>query len=263
MKQPRWQSFRQATLFLTTASLLVFAPLALQHQEELHRREQAYLLERIGEMRRAYTQTLRELGLVQEQSGYLQEQLQDREAELEFLERLNSELEQILFNQRETYQNAVSREGPRMEILTPSCFTAKMYERAWARLGAHGLKGTGEDLVRAEETHGVNSLVLAAIAYFESGGGMSALARDKNNLFGLGAGGANPYTSARSFESRRDCIFYTAHLLQNSYLDRHGRFYNGNNLYAVGVRYAGDPLWPEKVGEAMARIACAAIPEGR
>ncbi len=263
MKQPRLRTLQQASLFLATASLLVLAPLALQYQQEQHRREQAYLQERIEEMGRAYTHTLRELGLIQEQSNFLREQLQNRESDLELLEQLNSELEQILFNQRQTYRNAVGRTGPRMEILTPSCFTAKMYERAWARLGAHGLKGTGEDLVRAEESHGVNSLVLAAIAYFESGGGMSALARGKNNLFGLGAGGPTPYASARSFESRRDCIFYTARLLQNSYLDRHGRFYSGNDLHAVGINYARDPLWAEKVGEAMDHIARAAIPEGR
>ena len=117
--------------------------------------------------------------------------------------------------------------------------------------------------VRAEEKHGVNSLVLAAIAYLESGAGTSRLARDKNNLFGLGAGSSNPYANARQFNSKEECIYFAASLLGNSYLSRGGRFYTGETLQHVGVNYAADPRWATKVANAMAKIARAAIPEGR
>lgn len=258
-----WRVFVQRIFFVTAATVIVFSPLGLQHQADQHRREQDMLTERIQEVRRAYNQSLLELGLFRERNFLLQEQLQDKQKEMEYLEQRNRELEQILFNQRQTYRAAVNRQGSHMEILTPSSFTASMYERAWVRLGAQGLRGTGEALVGAEELHGVNSLVLAAIAYLESGGGMSRLAREKNNLFGLGAGGPTPFTSARSFASRDDCIYFAANLLRNSYLDRQGRYYYGDNLYAVAVRYAEDPLWAQKVCAAMALIAKAAAPEGR
>ncbi|NLK53226.1 MAG: glucosaminidase domain-containing protein, partial [Syntrophomonadaceae bacterium] len=90
-------------------------------------------------------------------------------------------------------------------------------------------------LIRAEAATGINSLVLAGIIAHESGWGSSALARDKNNLAGLGAYRAG---MGMTFESRADCIDYLARLLA-------GR---PGTLTEVGAWYAEDPGWAAKVG---------------
>ncbi len=249
--------------FFIISSIPLVLLLSWQHQIALEEERQAQLQRQIQELNQIYMETLNDLTETKQEKESLSHQLHDALEKIEQIERRNEELEQILFNQQQTYRAAVARKGSTMPALSLSCFTAKMYERAWNRLGAHGLKGTGEALVAAEERYGVNSLIIAAIAYVESAGGMSRLAREKNNLFGLGAGGANPYSNALYFSSKEESINYVASLLSNSYLSRGGRFYRGDNLVAINVRYAADPFWADKVGQAMARIARAACPEGR
>lgn len=217
----------------------------------------------IDHLTRLYDNTALELKETQEEKQTLHGNLDEALQRIESVENRNRYLEQILFNQRQTYRNAVAMNGSTMRILTVSSFTATQYERAWSRLGAHGLRGTGAAFVRAEEIYGINSLVLAAIAYHESAGGMSRIAIDKNNLFGLGAYDHAPYRHAFTYSTRQDSIYYAANLLRNSYLSRWGRNYRGDNLVAVGIRYASDPYWASKVGRCMWMIASAAIPEGR
>ncbi len=254
---------------ISRAKFFIFSsiPLVLllfwQHQLALEEERQAQLQLQIQELNEAYMNTLNDLTETTQEKESLFNQLHDALERIEQIEQRNKELELILFNQQQTYRTAVAYKGSTMPALSQSCFTEKMYERAWSRLGAHGLKGTGAALVSAEQRYGVNSLILAAIAYIESAGGMSRLAREKNNLFGLGAGGANPYSNAFYFSSKEESINFVANLLSHSYLSRGGRFYCGDNLVAINMRYAADPFWAEKVGQAMAKIARAACPEGR
>lgn len=257
MRRYRWAAF------LAVSTLIMVGLIYIQYYSDMQKEKYEHLTRQINDLKEMYENTARELSEVHEENRVLLHDLNEAIDRIETVEKRNSELETILFNQRQTYRNAVSMRGSTMPVLTMSSFTAKQYERAWNRLGAHGLKGTGPFLVRAEELYNVNSLVLAAIAYLESAGGMSRLAREKNNLFGLGAGGADPYRNALCFSTKEECIYYAARLLRNSYLSRGSRNYQGNNLQAIGPRYAEDPLWAEKVGRAMSRIAHAAIPGGR
>lgn len=254
MQRYRWAAF------LAITSLTMLGLIYMQYNADLQKDKYEQLNLQITDLKKAYTETTRELTEAHEENRELTRDLQDAVTRMETVEKRNSELETVLFNQRQTYRSAVAMQGSTMSVLTKSDFTASHYERAWARLGAHGLKGTGDSLVRAEELYQVNSLVLSAIAYLESAGGMSKLAREKNNLFGLGAGGANPYQSALSFSSRDECICYSARLLCGRYVSRG---YRGDCLVAIGPRYAEDPLWAEKVSRAMSKIARAAIPGGR
>ena len=80
-------------------------------------------------------------------------------------------------------------------------------------------------------------VVLAAICAHESGWGTSRLAREKNNLAGLGAYDEREYTCGMTFDSRADCVMYLARLLR----DRPG------TLEQVGHWYASDPGWSGKV----------------
>ncbi len=249
--------------FLSAAILIMLGLVYVQHHSDLQQEKYDRLNRRISDLEEIYDSTSRELMDANEENRGLIRDLHDAIIKIEEVEERNNELETILFNQRQTYRNAVAMQGSTMTVLTLSNFSAKQYERAWSKLGAHGLKGTGGSLVQAEELYCVNSLVLSAIAYLESAGGMSRLAREKNNLFGLGAGGANPYSSALYFSSKDECIYYTAKMLRNRYFNRGSRAYRGDNLVAIGPRYAADPLWAEKVGRTMSKIARAAIPGGR
>jgi hypothetical protein len=261
-------------IFLAGAALLLGGVTYLQHLAALQQEKLDQLHNHIGvltqsyenridDLSQLYNDTARELKETIDTNLELSSELREALQRIETVEIRNRQLEQILFNQRQTYRTAVALNGSTMPLLTPSSFTARQYERAWARLGAHGLSGTGAALVRAEEVYGINSLALAAIAYLESGGGMSRIAREKNNLFGLGAFDANPFLYAYTFSTKDDSIYYAANLLTSSYLSRWGRNYRGDDLTAVGIRYASDPLWSSKVGRSMSIIARAAIPEGR
>lgn len=249
--------------YLTVSILIMTGLLYFQYQNDLQRQKYERLTRQIDDLQKVYESTARELTEVHDENHELLRELYEALSKIETVEHRNNELEAILFNQRQTYHNAVAMRGASFPVLTRSDFTAKQYERAWSRLGAHGLKGTGSSLVRAEELYSVNSLVLSAIAYVESAGGMSKLAREKNNLFGLGAGGSDPYQNALSFSSKEKSVYYTAKMLRNRYLSRSSRSYRGDDLIAIGPNYAADPRWAEKVGQAMSRIARAAIPGGR
>ena len=179
------------------------------------------------------------LGLAQV-ANVMQERRNDLVRELEVekerasqLERRNAELEKTLQN-RTTAPTRGGRTGSLMDmpITQPSGLTADAFEQA---LAGTGLAGLGEALIRAEAATGINSLVLAGIIAHESGWGSSALARDKNNLAGLGAYRAG---MGMTFESRADCIDYLARLLA-------GR---PGTLTEVGAWYAEDPGWAAKVG---------------
>ncbi len=97
-----------------------------------------------------------------------------------------------------------------------------------------GLAGLGQAFLAAEQEHGIDAVTLAAICAHESGWGTSRLAREKNNLAGLGA--YRPGLGM-TFESRADCIDYLARLLA-------GR---PGTLEQVGGWYAEDPGWARKV----------------
>ena len=97
-----------------------------------------------------------------------------------------------------------------------------------------GLAGLGQAFLAAEQEHGVDAVVLAAICAHESGWGTSKLAVERNNLAGLGAYSAG---MGMAFDTRADCIDYLARLLA-------GR---PGTLTEVGAWYAEDPGWARKV----------------
>lgn len=266
--------------YLVFATLLLTTILAITYIGDL-RREKAELLG-----------IFQDLTGIQAENENMAEQLQKRMIHVEQLQRRNDQLEDMLINRAKTYQIvtvgldvaavAASRDDVRLQLLSrsgwersvppaavitgvnmpvrsSSGFTAAAYERAFDKLGARGMAGTGEAFVRAEEGWDINSLVLAAIAYLESGGGGSKIARDKNNLLGLGAYDSSPYQSAITFAAPADSIYFAAELLAVHYLTPGGRYYRGDDLAAIGVCYATDPRWAVKVAGTMKRIARVAV----
>ena len=114
-----------------------------------------------------------------------------------------------------------------------------------ASLVGTGLEGLGQALVQAESETGINALVLAGICAHESAWGTSRLAKEKNNLAGLGAYDDRPGSALR-FDSRAECVMFLARLLR----DR-----QDEDLREIGEWYASDPAWAAKVAGCMKMIA--------
>lgn len=172
------------------------------------------------------------------------------------LEERNSELEQTLQNRTSTLSRG-GRPGGwlAMPITQPSGLDAVFFEDAFA---GTGLAGIGEALVGAEMETGVSALVLAGIVTLETGWGTSRLARDKNNMAGLGAYPGKEYSAGITFGSREESILYLAELLAVDYAPG-GQFFGGSHdLAGIGVRYASDPRWAAKVVGCMRMIGGAA-----
>jgi len=139
-----------------------------------------------------------------------------------------------------------------MPLTTPSGFTAERLERV---LADTELAGLGQAFYGAEKAYGVNAVVLAAICAHESGWGTSKLARERNNLAGLGAYDGQEYSAGIRFDSRASSIMFLAELLAVEYAPG-GCYYGGSHdLQGIGARYASDPRWAEKVAGCMKIIA--------
>lgn len=131
-------------------------------------------------------------------------------------------------------------------LLTPCGMTAQeLSERMQSPLNE-----LAQDFLDAEAETSVNAVFLASIAALESGWGDSYAAEFRNNLFGIIAADG----TLRRFESKRECIFYTANLLADNYLSEEGKHYRGGEVEDVAEVYASASDWAEKVRALMEQI---------
>lgn len=119
MQRYRWAAF------LAVSMLTMLGLLYMQYYSEMQREKYEQLTRQINELKEIYESTARELTEVHEENRALLRDLEEALTRIETVEQRNSELETILFNQRQTYQNAVSMRGSTMPVLTKSSFTAK------------------------------------------------------------------------------------------------------------------------------------------
>lgn len=116
------------------------------------------------------------------------------------------------------------------------------------------LYNSGAWFMEAQKRYGTNAIMMFALAMNESDFGRSAIAREKNNLFGHAAYDDSPTQSASGYTSVKDSILVHAEkYLQNSYLNPlsdlyHGGFF-GDKAGGMNVRYASDPYWGEKAAD--------------
>lgn len=113
------------------------------------------------------------------------------------------------------------------------------------------MRGLGNDFITNQNVFGVNALSMFGVAGNESNWGRSAIANDKNNLFGHGAVDSNPYYGANGYATPADSVKYHAeYFVSKGYLDAEDWRYNGGHLgdklSGMNVRYASDPYWGEK-----------------
>lgn len=173
MKVKPWQFLLVSTLIL--AGILAFHAAFLARQDELR------------ELEREVDQRTEQLRDIRDQLDEAADRLEDLENMLLNLQRTEQIVSGTLPSRGGHQYTATT-----MPILSPSGFSPARFERAFA---GTPLAGIGEALVQAEELYGINSLVLAAIIVHETGWGQSRLAREKNNLAGLGAYDGSEYSA--------------------------------------------------------------------
>ena len=178
-------------------------------------------------------------------------------------QQLNSDIQQqeaaqVLARQQEAAQ-ALARAGSGGTIFQPvpgpmftedTDLTLPSGENAQtidAFLSGTALAGLGASYMQAEQQYHVSARYLVAHSIEESAWGTSAIARDKNNLFGYGADDRNPYGDAMSFPSFSACILFVAQVVSKVYLTPSGSYYHGPTLRGMNVDYASDPNWAAKI----------------
>lgn len=132
-----------------------------------------------------------------------------------------------------------------LDLRLPSNVTSALLN---IMLAGTGLAGSGGEFCAAEQKYrGPNALIMAAHAALESAWGASQLARDRNNLFGLGAWDSHP-DGAMRFATRAACIDWYAGYVTKAYLHPGGAHYCiAPTLVGMGQKYATDPDWAHKI----------------
>jgi len=113
---------------------------------------------------------------------------------------------------------------------------------------ASPFNGNGQVFIDAGKDTGINPRYIAAHAALESGWGTSAIARKKNNYFGIGAFDSSPYASAYTFgNGLQNGIMGGSKWISDKYIN------NGyETLAKMKARgYATDPEWPFKIANIM------------
>lgn len=116
--------------------------------------------------------------------------------------------------------------------------------------------GMGKYFIEAQESSGIDALVLFSIASHESAYGTSKIAKMKSNLFGYGAVDSDPmnkaynYGSGDSADNVRNGILDISNKIGQWYVKSRGQ----DSLYKIehdpsgtGYRYASDTQWDSKV----------------
>jgi LysM repeat protein len=100
------------------------------------------------------------------------------------------------------------------------------------------LAGLGQTFFDAEANTGINALYMIAHAAIESAWGTSAIAVDKNNLFGWNANDADPAGDASNFSSYGACIQAWSTWLKATYLTKGGEYFEGPTLHDIFIHYS-------------------------
>lgn len=119
------------------------------------------------------------------------------------------------------------------------------------------MSGLGSVFMKAQSEYGVNANYLVSHAMEEtgSGGTISQIALEKNNLYGYGAYDANALTDAGTFPSEAYAILFQAWEVRNNYLTPNSSHYSKPTLAGMASNYASDPDWANKVNDLMNQFA--------
>lgn len=166
----------------------------------------------------------------------------------------------IISDNQET-QNNINGLDFNMNLNIPSGFTIEQFKKVLCGQpqDTNGVfAANAEYFYYAEKQYNINGIFLASVAIHESGFGTSKISLDKKNLFGYGAVDSNPYGGAYSFNTYAEGIDLLARVFKKYYLNpegtviydgnvANGKFYNGNTLSSVNIKYASDKNWANSV----------------
>jgi beta-N-acetylglucosaminidase len=145
----------------------------------------------------------------------------------------------------------------RMPLYTKSSYTGEQLDAFLKAFRPDSLLiGTGDAFKKAEEQYGTNAIYFLAHAILESNWGTSRIAKDKNNLFGIGAVDSDPYGSAWTYDSYEQGILDAASkfIIPGYFNEKDWRFegeHLGNKGTGMNVRYASDAYWGQKISGLM------------
>lgn len=129
-----------------------------------------------------------------------------------------------------------------------------LVSRNYTSKDASMLYGEEATFIDAQNKYGVNAITSFATAINESGWGTSALARNKNNLFGHNAVDSDVMSAASGYKTVADGVYRHAYYMINAGFsetkDAVARYYGshlGNKNSGINVKYASDPYWGEKI----------------
>lgn len=129
-------------------------------------------------------------------------------------------------------------------------------------LAGHGkLQGLGQAFIDVENRDGINAFWGMAQAIEETGWGVSAIAVNKNNLFGITAYDANPYGDASVYSSPVACVEYWGDFLKANYLTPGGAYFVSPTPAGVARHYATDPNYAAQVVNIMNLLVSRVAPE--
>jgi beta-N-acetylglucosaminidase/peptidoglycan hydrolase-like protein with peptidoglycan-binding domain len=119
------------------------------------------------------------------------------------------------------------------------------------------MTGLGQVFMDAQSRYGVdaNYLVSHAMEETGSGGNVSDIAINKNNLYGYGAFDANATSDAGVFPSEGYAILFQAWEVRNNYLNPSSSHFVAPTLAGMAANYASDPQWANKVNNLMDQLA--------
>lgn len=113
------------------------------------------------------------------------------------------------------------------------------------------LRGQGDAFLKASKETGLDVAYLIAHAAHETGWGTSKIAKEKGNMYGIGAFDSSPYASAYGYDSTTAGIIEGAKWIKKNYADA-GQNTLESMRHNGGVHeYATDPLWDEKISKIM------------
>lgn len=161
-----------------------------------------------------------------------------------------------------TFENAVNENNPYynyyqyISFRTKTNYTAEELNSyiTSKTSSSSAIYNAGQDFIDAQESVYVNAAMELAFAIHESGWGNSAIAKGKNNLFGINAYDSDPYNSATTFDTIQDCIeYHVQYFLGSRYFDpsyyvSFGTNF-GNKYQGMNYKYASDAFWGEKIAK--------------
>jgi len=154
----------------------------------------------------------------------------------------------------------ISRLSFNMNLYKPSGFTLEQFKKVLTdKKDANKIfENNAKFFYHIEKQYNINGIFVAAVGIHESAWGTSKICLNKHNLFGYGAYDSSPYNSSYDFSNYSESIDLIARVFVKYYLNpagtkiygdeiASGKYYNGNNLNSVNIKYATDKKWANSV----------------